>query len=243
LRPRVRKGTKIIQRDIFSSGEYVDHFKPDAGFNPFRVIYDEKRKNILTEVRQRVVRGGAVIDVGGGMGRMSVPLAQDYEVTLCDLSAEMLRLAETAAQDSQVPDGNLSTRHLNAAEPLPFPDDSFDCALSIDLLVHLPDPLATLRELRRILKPSGELFVDMSNSSPWWLLRYPRYVGKRPIRWIQTWRGGGVLPEWQNIVRHYSREHLHAMLSTAEFAIEQEWSYGPTWCPKWYLTRCRRDAE
>lgn len=229
----------MIQRDVFSSDEYVDHFKPDQAFNPFHEIYAEKRADILACIRSTLAPGGAILDLGGGMGRMSVPLAQNYSVTLCDLSAEMLRLAETAAAESGVPAGNLSTRRLNAADPLPFPDDSFDRALSIDLLVHLPDPVATLRELRRVLKPDGELLVDMSNSSPWWLLRYPRYVGKRPQRWVRTWRGGGVLPEWQSVVRHYSREQFHGMLSSAGFVIAQEWSYGPSWCPKWYLTRCR----
>lgn len=170
---------------------------------------------------------------------MSVPLAQSYSVTLCDLSPEMLRLAQNAAAASQPNTGNLLTRHLNAAEPLPFPDDSFDCALSIDLLVHLPDPIAALAELRRVVKRGGLLLVDMSNSSPWWLMRYPRYVGKYPRRWAQTWRGGGVLPEWQDIVRHYSRDQFHDMLSAAGFTIEREWAYGPKWCAKWYLTRCR----
>lgn len=230
----------MIQPDVFSNDYYVDYFKPDAEFNPFHEIYGEKRSDILASVRKNIPPGGTVLDLGGGMGRMSVPLAQSYRVTLCDLSPEMLRLAQNAAGASEAADGNLVTRHLNAAETLPFPDDSFDCALSIDLLVHLPDPVATLGELHRVVKRSGVLLVDMSNSSPWWLMRYPRYAGKHPRRWVQTWRGGGVLPEWQDLVRHYTRDQFLDMLSAADFTVEREWAYGPKWCPKWYLTCCRR---
>ena len=229
----------MIDRDVFSSDAYVDHFKPDHAFNPFHAIYAEKRADILDSVRNTLAPGGKILDLGGGMGRMSVPLAREYRVTLCDLSAEMLRLAAGAAAESEVPAGNLTTRHLNAADPLPFPDHSFDRVLSIDLLVHLPDPISTLRELRRVLTPDGEILVDMSNSSPWWLLRYPGYVGKRPARWVRTWRGGGVLPEWQSIVRHCSRSEFHDMLRGAGIIPIQEWSYGPAWCPKWDLARCR----
>jgi ubiquinone/menaquinone biosynthesis C-methylase UbiE len=230
----------MIQRDVFSTDQYVDFFKPDESFNPFRHIYAEKWAGILASVQHSSAPGDAVLDLGGGMGRMSIPLAHDYRVSLCDLSPAMLKLAETAALDSGTPAHNLSTHCLDASDPLPFPDATFDCALSIDLLVHLPNPVATLLELRRVLKPTGTLVVDISNSSPWWLLRYPRYVGKDPQRWIGTWRQGGVLPEWQKIVRHYTRDQFHDMLSAAHFMIEQEESYGPRPCPKWYLARCKR---
>lgn len=230
----------MIQRDVFSSNEYVEYFKPDEAFNPFRGIYGEKREAILAGMRGLPAES-AILDLGGGMGRLSVPLARDHHVTLSDLSGEMLRRAEATAHESKIPPGNLQTVRLNAAEPLPFPNESFNRVLCIDLLVHLPDPIATLREVRRVLKPAGELVIDMSNSNPLWLLRYPRYVGRRPQRWIQTWRAGGVLPEWQGVVRHYTRDEFHYMLSSAGFRMLEECDFGPGWCPKWFLARCRPD--
>lgn len=229
----------MIQRDVFSTDQYVDHFKPDQEQNPFHGIYTAKRADVLRTVRESLPGGGSILDLGGGMGRMAVPLAQHYDVTLCDLSAEMLRLAEVAGRETGVFPDRLSTRRLNAAEALPFPSATFDQAVSVDLLVHLPDPTAALRELHRVLKPSGELLVDVTNRAPLWLLRYPRYLGRQPNRWLQTWRGGGVLPEWQSIVRHYTRAEFLSMLDAAGFITIQEWSYGPRWCPKWFLARCR----
>jgi ubiquinone/menaquinone biosynthesis C-methylase UbiE len=229
----------MIGRDVYRTDQYVEHFRPEDARNPFRSLYAAKRGDVITSVRATLPAGGTVLDVGGGPGRMAVPLALDHKVTLCDVSAEMLRIAQTAAGEAAVPPANLTVRRLDAGQPLPFGDASFDRALCIDLLVHLSDPVALLRELRRALEPTGELLVDMSNRSPWWILRYPRALGRVPSRWPGTWRAGGVPPEWQGSVRHYSYEEFREMLAAARFEVIQEWRYGPAWCPKWLLTRCR----
>lgn len=230
----------MIDRDVFTSDKYVEFFKPDQQVNPFHADYAVKRSDIIAMANEGLSPGATIIDLGGGMGRMAVPLARNFRVALCDISMEMLRMAKVAAREVEVSRGYLSTHHVNAAEPLSFPDGSFDFALCIDLLVHMPDPVATLRELHRILRPNGELIVDTSNSSPWWLLGYPRYVGRRPERWFQTWRGGGVLPEWQSIVRHHTKAEFHDMVAEAGFVIIWERSYGPRWSGKWFVARCRR---
>ncbi len=233
----------MIQRDVFTSGRYIEQFKPDAPDNPFQGIYDAKRQDLLRSVGSALAPDDRILDLGGGMGRMAVPLARRNSVVLCDLSPDMLTLAERAAAEAQVPSNNLSTRCVNAADRLPFHDRHFDHVLAIDLLVHLPDPTAALREMARVLKPNGELWVDMTNSTPFWTLRYPRYVGRRPGRWLRTWRGGGVLPQWQSIVHHHSHREFMAMLARAGFTVVDEYAYGPGWCPKWFLARCRHQSS
>jgi SAM-dependent methyltransferase len=158
---------------------------------------------------------------------------------LCDISPDMLRIAMRAAEETIGSAGNLVVRQLDANDPLPFPSASFDRVLCVDLLVHLKAPVSLLRELNRVLKPDGELIVDMSNKSPWWILRYPRTLGRRPSRWLSAWRAGGVLPEWQSTVRHHTRAEYRAMLTAARFEVLEERRYGPPWCAKWFLTRCR----
>ncbi|PZS00785.1 MAG: hypothetical protein DLM70_13015 [Chloroflexi bacterium] len=232
----------MITRDVFSSDEYVEHFRPDEEHNPFRAIYASKQADVLHAVRNILPGQAQVLDLGGGMGRMAVPLARRYQVTLCDISREMLNLAATRAGKAHV-ERSFRTCQVDAARRLPFEDETFDCALSIDLVVHLPDPVASLREIHRVLKPDAQLLVDTTNSTPWWALRYPSYVGRRPSRWMRTLRGGGVLPEWQDIVRHYTPAQLRAMLVQSSFSIAEEWSYGPRWCSKWFLTRCVRTED
>ncbi len=54
---------------------------------------------------------------------------------------------------------------------IPEPDASFDAVMCIEVLEHLPDPLAALRELTRLLKPEGQLiltapFCSLTHFSP-----------------------------------------------------------------------------
>jgi ubiquinone/menaquinone biosynthesis C-methylase UbiE len=229
----------MIGRDVYSSGEYVGHFRPDDGHNPLHGLYAAKCRDVIASVRASLPAGGRVLDLGGGPGRMAVPLAREYRVTLCDISPDMLRIASAAAEAHDVPAGNLVVRQLDASDRLPFSSAHFDRVLCIDLLVHLKAPVSLLRELHRVLKPDGELIVDMSNSSPWWILRYPRTLGRRPGGWLSTWKSGGVLPEWQSRVRHHSRTEFRSMLGASRLEIVEERRYGPPWCAKWFLTRCR----
>ncbi len=229
-----------LNRAVFSDGRYPDLFRPDAPENPFRNLYAAKRHDILTIVRSRP--GSRVLDLGGGPGRIAVPLARDRTVTLADVSAEMLeRAAGEGRAAGLAPDALILTR-LDAADPFPFASGSFDVAIAVDLLVLLPDPVATLRELRRVLAPGGVAVVDTTNRRPHWMLRYPAYVGRRPRRWLRTWRAGGVLPEWTGIVTHHSREEFHRMLEEAGLRIVEERAYGPRVVPKWMLAVCEAAA-
>ena len=54
------------------------------------------------------------------------------------------------------------------AETLPFADDSFDVVWTITVLEHVPDPERALREIRRVLRPDGLLFLKPAwNCRPW----------------------------------------------------------------------------
>jgi SAM-dependent methyltransferase len=44
---------------------------------------------------------------------------------------------------------------------MPFADDSFDLAVSLDVVEHLEDDVAALRELRRVVAPGGRLLVTV----------------------------------------------------------------------------------
>ena len=226
-----------MDRQVFTDGSYADIFQPDTAADPFHALYRRKRDDVLGSLTG-LPEGSDVLDLGGGMGRIAVPLAARHRVTLCDISERMLEMAAAAAGPAAAPDGHLTLRHLDAGRPLPFPTASFDAAVALDLLVHLPDPVAALRELHRVLRPDGALLVDMTNSNPLWVLRYPRYVGRRPRRWMLTLRGGGVLPEWQSIVRHRRRVEFERMLRESGFEVAQRWRYGPPLVPKWLLRRC-----
>jgi len=89
--------------------------------------------------------GRALLDIGGGTGNIALPLAEaGFRVALCDLSPEMVRRA--AAKLDGTPLAVADAQHL------PFRDASFDCAVSINVLGHVPDWRAYFREARRVIR-------------------------------------------------------------------------------------------
>jgi ubiquinone/menaquinone biosynthesis C-methylase UbiE len=113
-------------------------------------------------------RGMSVLDVGCGQGidvaRYAMAGAQ---ATAVDLTPRHVDLAKA----------HLAALGLHAhivegdAELLPFPDASFDMASSNGVLHHTPNMPAALRELRRVLRPGGEVRVIVYNrrSFHYWL--------------------------------------------------------------------------
>ena len=211
--------------EMFTSGAYVREFQPEASTNPFAADYARKRDAVIAAVAGRDQQ---VLDLGGGMGRMSIPLSRHHYVTLTDISTQMLELARPHSSE------RLLLRQADGRE-LPFEDGSFDYVLSIDVLPHIPDPERLLAEARRVLRPGGHLLIDVTNSIPWWTLAYPRYVGRHPRRWLQVWQAGGVLPEWRTRVRHHRRGELLRLLTSAGFDVHSVKGFGPRACPKWFL--------
>ena len=107
-------------------------------------------------LRRRVCEGlaGDVVEIGFGSG-LNVPfypagVTQVAAVEPSDvgwkLAGERVGAAPVTVQRSGL-DG----------QALPFPDDSFDAALSTWTMCTIPDVTAALRELRRVLKPGGTL--------------------------------------------------------------------------------------
>ena len=111
-------------------------------------------------LRQRICAGleGRVVEIGFGSG-LNVP---HYPPTVRELAAVepsdvAWRLASTRVAATEVP----VVRSGLDGQSLPFPDASFDSAVSTWTLCTIPDAAAALRELRRVLVPGGSLhFIE-----------------------------------------------------------------------------------
>ncbi len=123
-------------------------------------IYDRlhasAERSYLRRIREDITGGarGRVLEVGAGTGA-NFPYYDDdaEEIVATEPDPYMLKRARRRAEDV----GRSIELRQAAAEGLPFDDDSFDTVVSTLVLCTVPDPLRALSEVRRILKPSGEL--------------------------------------------------------------------------------------
>lgn len=120
------------------------------------------------EILAAVAGAARVLDAGCGGGRLTVSLAQaGAEVTGIDTSSERLEQARGRAAAAGV---ELGLLEADFNGPLPFADASFDAVTSRLALMAADDPIATLRELRRVLAPGGRLVTVVWASvdeNPW----------------------------------------------------------------------------
>jgi ubiquinone/menaquinone biosynthesis C-methylase UbiE len=118
----------------------------------------------LTRARLRRILapkpGERVLEVGPGTGYYTLDIAEqiapDGVLDILDLQKEMLDHTMRKASERHIT--NIVPTQGDTQE-LPYPDDTFDATYMTVTLGEVPDQDAALRELRRVLKPSGRLVV------------------------------------------------------------------------------------
>lgn len=94
------------------------------------------------------------LDVGCGEGRVSRVLKEcGYRVTAIDPVEKLVSAAEKA--------GSADAYRIAAAADLPFENCSFDLVVAYNVLMDVEDVPAALKEIRRVLRPSGTLVISI----------------------------------------------------------------------------------
>jgi len=125
------------------------------------ISFDERCIRYVRERAERMLparRYGRVLDVGSGTGFFIVNLwlaGFVDEPHGCDISPGML---EACAESARTVGCDVSLRTADA-ERLPYDDASFDLAVGHAILHHLPEPEVALREIHRVLRPGGAMFL------------------------------------------------------------------------------------
>jgi len=112
-----------------------------------------------TIARMRLKPGDRVLDLGCGAGWATRLLAQAVDggtgmAVGLDISDEMIARARAASLNVE----NVLFS-IGCAEEIPWRDEYFESALSIESFYYYPDQQAVLRELHRVLVPGGLLFI------------------------------------------------------------------------------------
>lgn len=138
----------------------------------------------LAEWRRALVAGarGTVLDVGSGTGRNLPLLPHGTQAVGLDPSLDALKRARRRAPGVPLVAGR--------AEALPFRDATFDTVLSGLVFCSVGDPRRGLEEVKRVLRPHGELrMLEHVRSRVPWRARLQDFI--QPI-W--TWAAGGCHP-------------------------------------------------
>jgi SAM-dependent methyltransferase len=162
----------------------------------------EYRESLILRRLRRGVPEGRVLNAGAGAGSLTASLlAHGYRVTSVDMSdpfLEQLR-AITAAHGDRESDVQWAD-----LTQLPFPDGSFDGVVCGEVLEHIDDDRAALRELCRVLRPGGVLVATVP-ANPW----------------LYDW-----FDKWVGHLRRYTQEGLSARLRDAGFETVEVAGWG-----------------
>jgi ubiquinone/menaquinone biosynthesis C-methylase UbiE len=144
-------------------------------YDRFARWYDlvEEIPNVLgvRKLRRRVLQraSGKVLEVAVGTGKNIPYYPRRCRIIAMDVSREMLNVAMQRAAKLSM-DVSFS---LADAAALPFPDKRFDTVVSSLTICTFPNPVAALREMARVCKPSGRiLLLEHGRSDRKWLGRW-----------------------------------------------------------------------
>jgi ubiquinone/menaquinone biosynthesis C-methylase UbiE len=199
------------------------------GHRWFAFLYDpfiaSGERSYMRRVREEIVgrARGRVLELGAGTG-LSFRYYNDHaeRIVATDPDPHMLERARRRLKDAGRP---IQLQRV-WAETLPFKDGSFDAVVSTLVMCTVRDPLRALSEVRRVLKPTGELRMyehvryDHAFGAFWQDLIAPAW----------GWFGGGCHPnrEIARLVREAGFEFQRLELTKPDPPI-----------PPWAITRPR----
>ena len=180
-------------------GFYNDHILP-------HIINLSMRNRELAPYRERMLSyaKGRVLEIGIGSG-----LNLDYygacveEIVGLEPAPRLIAMAQRAANGCKIP----VTLMAASAESIPIDDRTVDTVVSTWTLCSIPDVYGALREMRRVLKPGGQLvFVEH---------------GLAPEEEIQRWQTR-LTPLWKRIGGgcHLNRP-IQRLIESAGFGISE----------------------
>lgn len=160
--------------------------------NEDRYWWYVSRRELVVDLARKIglSPSARLIDVGCGTGAIASALGDVCQAAGVDFSTEALRFCR---------DRGLAGLVRGSAERLPLRDETLDAIVATDILEHLDDDVAALKEFRRALKPGGCAIITVPAYQFLWgehdeaLMHKRRYV---PKLLADRARAAGFEVEW-----------------------------------------------
>ena len=140
--------------------------KDTAGQNP----YERRRRRRIAKSRHQILdvlnhtNPGSLLDIGCSLG-YTLEAAEGLGLAAAGVEIDTAAVERCRRMGFSVERANMSS--------LPFDDERFQIVTMKHVLEHTPDPRAALREVRRVLKPGGGLFIAVPHLQYHKALRSP----------------------------------------------------------------------
>ncbi|MEM1251948.1 MAG: class I SAM-dependent methyltransferase [Cyanobacteria bacterium P01_H01_bin.21] len=195
-------------RSIYDSSahRWQDNLARLGQLHDYQLLFEDQAvRTCLSHLDQT----SQILDCGVGTGAFSLALldsvVQPAHVSGVDISYPMLTYAQ------QTLENRCTTLDLRWGDisSLPFADESFDAVIFAHVLEHMVDPIETLREMVRVLKPGAPLIGSVTRKGLGQILMFLR---------------------WRN--RGYAFNQLDSFLQAAGLEAVRSFDYGTGWS-KW----------
>lgn len=186
-------------------------------------IYNEFEQSRLRALIQHIIGSTKknvgdlkVLDFGAGTGNLSrIFVGLGCKVTACDVSTKSLELLKE----------NLKSKELEIVAydgtELPFADNVFDITATYSVLHHIPDYLAAVREMIRVTKPGGIIYIDHEAN-------------------INRWKPPQALQDYYAKTKQTKLEHLKKLVVSGELFT---WGFIKTPFILLFNKRYRREGD
>jgi len=151
--------SRVLEPEVMDTAEEaLDYDTMDHSF--VNGLFADQLVELLSVSTFRPKGNWRVLDAGTGTAQIPIEIVRrraDLEIVAIDLSVEMLKLGRNNLERA----GLAERIHLKVADAkrLLDPDASYDAVISNSIIHHIPEPLHALREMVRVLRPGGVLFI------------------------------------------------------------------------------------
>lgn len=188
------------------------------------------RDRWIAEQAAIVPAGSKVLDVGAGSAPYRALFAHCHYKTQ-DFSQ---------LREDQLRNGGYSPiDFVSDARSIPVPDGSFDAIVCTEVLEHVPEPIAVVREFGRIVGLGGRLILTAPLGSGIHQEPYHFYGGYTPFWYERFLSEAGfeaiVIVPNEGTFRHIAQETIRFARMSMPFRFNAPWYVSVAWLPFWLL--------